>query len=324
MPGLPLFPDAEADRPPLAARLGPRLRELAGRGVYLGTSSWKYPGWIGSIYSAGRYRARGRHSRARFEAGCLAEYAETFPVVGGDFSFYRFPAAADCDRLFGGVPGGLLFALKVPEELTVAVWPGHPRYGDRAGKVNESFLDPGSFRTAFARPLAAHRGRVAVLIFEFGAFTRGAMVAPSAFLERLDPFLAALPGGFRYAVEVRNPEFLGPDYFGVLRRNNVAHVLSAWSRMPELGEQAGMPGSETADFAVARALLRRGRPYEEAVRRFEPYREVREPEPGARGALVAVARRSMERGCPAFLLVNNRLEGFAPGTIESVAGAIDG
>ena len=36
--------------PPLAARLRPILRAWADRGVYFGTSSWKYEGWLGSIY----------------------------------------------------------------------------------------------------------------------------------------------------------------------------------------------------------------------------------------------------------------------------------
>jgi uncharacterized protein YecE (DUF72 family) len=79
--------------PPQASRLAPKLRALADNGVYFGTSSWKYDGWIGSIYSAARYQTRGKFSKTKFEAECLAEYAATFPVVCGDFSFYQFPAA---------------------------------------------------------------------------------------------------------------------------------------------------------------------------------------------------------------------------------------
>jgi hypothetical protein len=51
---LPGFNDAQ-DRPPQAARLGPLLKALAARGVYLGTSSWKYEGWLGSVYAPSRY-----------------------------------------------------------------------------------------------------------------------------------------------------------------------------------------------------------------------------------------------------------------------------
>jgi uncharacterized protein YecE (DUF72 family) len=79
--------------PSQAARLAPKLRTLANQGVYFGTSSWKYEGWLGSIYTADRYNTRGKFSAKKFEAEFLAEYASTFPVVGGDFSFYQFPSA---------------------------------------------------------------------------------------------------------------------------------------------------------------------------------------------------------------------------------------
>src|SRR5262249_40544587 len=107
------------DRPPLAARLAPSLRSLAERGVCFGTSSWKYEGWLGTAYSPERYLTRRKFSRKRFAAECLREYAETFPVVGGDFSFYQFPTADYWTRLFGSTPPTFAFGLKVPEQLTV-------------------------------------------------------------------------------------------------------------------------------------------------------------------------------------------------------------
>ena len=38
--------------------------------------------------------------------------------------------------------------------------------------------------------------------------------------------------------------------------------------MPDLPVQIAIPDSRTADFMVCRALLKRGRPYEEAVKQF--------------------------------------------------------
>jgi hypothetical protein len=67
--------------------LAPKLRGLADRGIYFGTSSWKYDGWLGSIYRQERYLTRAEFSNANFEQNCLAEYAETFPTVCGDFAF---------------------------------------------------------------------------------------------------------------------------------------------------------------------------------------------------------------------------------------------
>ena len=77
------------------------LKTLATQGIYFGTSSWKYEGWLGSIYTPERYMTRGKFARRKFEDECLAEYAEVFPAVGGNFSFYEFPTPEYWHRLFG-------------------------------------------------------------------------------------------------------------------------------------------------------------------------------------------------------------------------------
>jgi uncharacterized protein YecE (DUF72 family) len=200
----------------------------------------------------------------------------------------------------------------------VATWPGHARYGSRAGLPNAGFLDADLFNRLFARPLRPYRDRAAVLIFEFGTFPKQTFSTAAAFLERLAPFLAALPEEFRYAVEIRNREYLGAEYFGVLAAHRTAHVFNAWTRMPELCDQLALPGAFTTDLAVVRALLPQGRTYEQAVRSLEPYETIREPQPAIRAALAQVAERARRVGQPAFLFVNNRLEGHAPSTIEAV------
>ncbi len=313
---------ADGERPPQAARLAPKLMALAERGVSFGTSSWKYEGWLGSIYSPGRYSTRGKFSRKRFEETCLAEYAQTFPTVCGDFAFYQFPTADYWRRLFEGTPPSFTVGLKVPEAITVARWPSHARYGEKAGQDNGSFLDTALFRSQFTRPLDPYAERVAVLIFEFGTFAKATFRTVDDFLYRLDDFLAGLPGGFRYGVEIRNPEYLEEGYFACLSEHGVAHVLNAWTRMPELGSQLDRPGVETADFSVVRALLSKGRSYEQSVDAFEPYDRIREPNEAARAALRRVAERAIERKQRAFVFVNNRLEGHAPSTIEAVADHI--
>jgi uncharacterized protein YecE (DUF72 family) len=321
MTQLPLFDTAD-DRPAQAVWLAPRLHALAGQSLYFGTSSWKYEGWVGTIYSAERYTTRNKFSQPKFEAECLAEYAATFPVVCGDFAFYQFPSPDYWKRLFGQTPSSFLFAFKVPEEITVARWPRHARYGTRAGTANEAFLSTDLFRNLFTRRLEPYAAQVATLIFEFGTFARSIFPTPDDFFARLDPFLADLPGGFRYGVEIRNPEYLGPAYFGLLASHGAAHVFNAWSRMPELAKQRAMPGAFTADFTVVRALLSRGCAYEQAVERFSPYKLVQEPDHAARHALAGIAQDAQRARKPAFLFVNNRLEGHAPTTIESVVKEI--
>lgn len=309
----------EADDPPqLAARLRPILRSLAERGVYIGTSSWKYEGWLGTVYSPERYQARRRLSKKKFESKCLREYAETFPAVGGDFSFYQFPSREFWSHLFGQTPASFVFGLKVPEEVTVPRWPSHARYGARAGTANEHFLNAALLERAFLQHLESHREQVGVLIFEFGTFSKSEFPSVREFLARLVRLLDALPQSWRYAVEVRNPEYLLPEYFSALTQRNVAHVFNAWTRMPTLADQIALPGSFTADFTVVRALLKRGRSYERAVSMFEPYREIQEPDDAGREAIQKIIERTLRTRKRAYIFVNNRLEGNAPSTIEAV------
>ena len=311
----PLFDDPGSfDRRGLASR----LRTLAAQNIYIGGSSWKYEGWLGQVYSRERYLSRGKFSRKLFETECLREYAETFPTVCGDFAFYQFPAEGFWQRLFQQTPANFRFAFKVPEQITCKVFPTHARYGAHAGHENEAFLDARMLQEMFLRPLLPYREKTAVLIFEFGAFGRRSFASPGEFADRLDPFLATLPPEFRYAVEIRNPEFLDRDYFGCLRRHRVAHVYNAWSKMPELRNQIATPDSTTADFQVCRALLRRGRVYENAVETFSPYTEVKDPNPEARESMRVLIGRARENKEFLFLFVNNRLEGNAPTTILSL------
>jgi uncharacterized protein YecE (DUF72 family) len=310
-----LFDDPNAfDRDALALK----LRDLAAQNIFIGGSSWKYEGWVGQIYSRQRYMNRGRFSQKMFEQECLQEYAETFPTVCGDFAFYQFPNDDFWARLFSRVPAGFRFAFKVPEQITCKVFPTHARYGAQAGRENETFLDNRVLQEMFLRPLLPHREKTALLIFEFGAFGRRSFAELGEFLDRLDPFLAALPPEFRYAVEIRNPDYLEKDYFSCLRNHGVAHVYNAWSKMPELRHQMAIPDSMTADFLVSRALLRHGRVYEDAVGMFAPYREIQDPNPDAREALRVLIGRARENKQFLFLFVNNRLEGNAPLTILSL------
>ena len=163
--------------------------------IYIGGSSWKYEGWLGQIYSRERYLSRGRFSRKAFESECLREYAETFPIVCGDFAFYQFPTRRFLAQTVRADPAGFQFAFKVPEQITCKVFPAHARYGPQAGKENEEFLNARLFLEIFLRPLLPYRERTAVLIFEFGTFSQRGFEDLPAFLDRLDPFLAiAAPG----------------------------------------------------------------------------------------------------------------------------------
>src|SRR5262249_15238995 len=88
-------------------KLATALRELANHGILIGTSSWRYEGWLGQLYTPERYYSRGRFSLAKFKEECIQEYAEVFPVVGGDFSFYAPPTPQFWQKLFASAPRAL-------------------------------------------------------------------------------------------------------------------------------------------------------------------------------------------------------------------------
>jgi len=310
----------------LREQFAARLRRLTARGVFLGTSSWKYPGWFETIYDRDRYVWRGRFSNARFERDCLAEYAQVFPTVSVDATYYKFPAAKFLDGLAAQVPDGFQFAFKVTDEITLKRWPRVPRSGDRAGMENSRFLDAALFADGFLAPCEAIRSKVGLLMFEFSRFGADEFERAEDFIEALDNFLGRLPRGWPLGVELRNRRWLRPDYFAVLARHAVTHVFNAWADMPTIGEQLALPGSETnPSLLAARFLLREGRRYEEAVKQFSPYRELQEANTEGRVSAVKLIRRGLKSGgkTKVSLFVNNRYEGHAPGTIAAVLDEVE-
>ena len=297
------------------------LAALARQGAFIGTSSWKYPGWQGMLYDRARYVWRGRYSAARFERLCLAEYAEVFKTVGVDAAYYRFPDRPFLESLVSRVPPDFLFALKVTDVITIKRFPALPRFGRRAGQPNEGFLNAGLFASAFLKRCEPFRANIGLLMFEFSRFGPADFPRGREFVEALDGFLAQLPAGWRYGVEIRNRNFLHPDYFAVLARHGVAHLYNSWQDMPPVAEQLTIPESRTTpDFCGARFLLKPGRVYEEAVRQFSPYDRIQDVNPEGRAAGARLIRDTVAAGKPtqAFMYVNNRFEGNALETISAM------
>src|SRR5258706_6717521 len=124
-------------------------KNLAGEGVFIGTSSWKYSGWRGQLYEEDRYIWRGHWSEARFERQCLAEYAEVFKTVCVDAAYYKFPDRRSIEELASQTPDDFQFAFKVTDRITVKRFANLPRHGIRAGAANEDFLNADLFASEF-------------------------------------------------------------------------------------------------------------------------------------------------------------------------------
>ena len=290
----------------LAERVPPAIR--------FGTSSWNYPGWQGLVYS------ELRPSRVS-SAALLQEYARfpLFRTVGIDSSFYAPPTPETLQRYAGYLPAGFPCVSKVWDRITVHTF-SSIKDPKRGGERNPDFLNAELFVESVYEPyrqyFADHAGP---FVFEFQTLDRSSEVDADSFCAMIDRFFSELPRAGSYAVELRNEEFLTPDYFRVLTRHRVAHVLNSWTRMPPIGAQLDLPGVFTAPFVVARALLRPGRTYDEAVDSFAPYDRIREPIPELRDDLLRLMREALARDLPAYILVNNRAEGSSPLTIAAIA-----
>jgi uncharacterized protein YecE (DUF72 family) len=310
----PVF-DREAMKAALAA--------LAGQGVYLGTSSWKYPGWQGQLYDRERYVWRGKYAETRFERSCLEEYAQVFKTVCVDAAYYKFPDDRFLDQLFPLATRDFLFTLKVTDTITIKHFPNLPRFGLKAGQDNADFLNADLFATAFLKPLERVRENLGLLMFEFSRFYPADFARGRDFVEALDGFLGRLPSGWLYGVEIRNRNFLKPEYFAALARHGVAHVYNSWDAMPPVEEQFALNESRTVPgFFGARFLLRPGRKYDAAVKAFSPYNEIKDPYPEGRSAGAAMIRavKGAAGKTMGFLYVNNRFEGNALQTIAGMIG----
>ena len=156
-----------------------------------------------------RYVTRGKFSQQKFEAECLAEYAATFPVVCGDFAFYQFPSPDYWKRLFRTDPG--VVPVRVQGARRHHRGPvAEPRaLRPTGGSDNEAFLDADLFGTSSPAAWSLMpAGRPPDLRVRDVPASRP---SPSPTISSPGSTRSSKPsGGFRYAIEIRNPEYLGP------------------------------------------------------------------------------------------------------------------
>ena len=302
-----------------------KLGALANHGVFVGTSSWKYEGWLGMLYDRAHYEFRGRFAKSRFERNCLTEYAEVFKTVCVDAAYYTFPSQKNLEAMAEQVPADFRFAFKVTDEITIKRFPNLARFGQRAGKPNEHFLNANAFANGFLKPCEAIRSHVGLLMFEFSRFWQSDYEHGRDFVADLDRFLGQLPKDWPFAIEMRNKNWLTPEYFACLARHGVTYVFNSWDAMLPVSEQMALPGSRTnPKLIAARFLLKPGRNYQEAVDTFKPYDKVLEPYPDARAAgseLIAEGEKSGPDS-ETYIYINNRLEGNALETIDEMLARV--
>lgn len=289
--------------------------------IRFGTSTWTYEGWQGQVY-------RRQYAKTTFARECLGEYCQylyngepLFRTVGNDSTFYRPPTASQLRHYLNQIPEDFEMCFKVWEEITIASFAKHTRYGRKAGQLNPRFLDAKLFKDLVLTPYreAKFEPHMGPLLFEFQQHE----ISTGEFCSRLDRFLGQLPNDFHYAVEIRNANLLGQDYRKVLERHGVAHVYNHWSYMPPLLQQhKRMEERFTAPFTVIRLLTPLNIPYEVAKRRAAPYNKIVGELPQMRKETVNLIKRAVDENRRAYVLVNNRSEGNAPLTVQALVSSL--
>jgi uncharacterized protein YecE (DUF72 family) len=128
----------------------------------------------------------------------------------------------------------------------------------------------------------------------------------------VEPFLAKLPKGYKFAVEIRNKNWLSKPFFDLLRAHKVAYALIDQSWMPRPAEIFEKFDPITADFTYIRLLGDR-KGIEQKTKTWGKVIVDRSKE---LMSWVNVCQRTIRRGVSTYVYVNNHYAGFAPATVE--------
>ncbi len=286
--------------------------------IHLGTSSWTFPGWAGSVFDR-------TVSKPKLVREGLPVYSRhpLFRLVGVDRTYYAPMTREQFEAWVPAVPESFRFLIKASENVTVPRFPDHPRAGDRAGQDNPWFLDPAWARDHVVAPALDGLGdHVAVIVFQFSPLRLADWGGTGKVLQRLQRFLSDLPSGVAYAVEVRNRELLCPEYVEVLRSSSTDHCFNVHPSVPDLSVQRELFESYSGKHRVIRWMLQRGFRYQDALDRYQPFDRLVDEDLESRQQAADLCREAVELDIPAFVAVNNKAEGSAPMSIEKLAAEI--
>ena len=139
---------------------------------------------------------------------------------------------------YARTPKGFLFAAKFPQTIT-----------------HEKVLEDCEAETrGFLSTMELLGEKLGPLLIQFPYFNKKAFPSVKDFILRLKPFLSKLPKGQRFALEVRNKNWLGAELYDVLRQRGVALALIDHPWMPRPTEILAKGDPITADFTYIRWL----------------------------------------------------------------------
>lgn len=257
--------------------------------IRLGTSAFTAAGWEGSFYPPGMK-----------PANFLTYYATRFDTVEVDSTFYRTPAISTVQGWCAKTPPGFVFAAKVPQVIT------HEKMlRDCQVEVSE-----------FLKTMDCLGEKLGPLLFQFAYFNKKAFHGVNDFLARLRPFLKSLPKGYKFAVEIRNKNWLVPQFVETLRERSVALALVDQAWMPRPAQWFEKLDPITAEFTYVRLLGDR-KGIEEQTKVWDKIIVDRRAD---LTEWVEVLKTVHKRKIQILAFANNHYAGYGPGTIEQFRG----
>src|ERR1700676_377965 len=253
--------------------------------IRIGTSAFTAAGWAGSFYPKGMKSTE-----------YLSCYATRFDAVELDNTFYATPALSTVKGWYAKTPPNFLFAAKVPQVIT------HEKVLVGCDDDLRNFLDT----------MDALGEKLGPLLFQFGKFKSSEFKTQADFLVRLKPFLKKLPKDYRFAVEIRNKDWLDLRFVDLLREHGVALALIDQGWMPRPWEMKDALELITADFTYVRWLGDR-KGIEEKTKTWDRIIVDR------RGDLlewVELLKKGHKRRIQILAFANNHYAGFGPSTVN--------
>jgi len=300
----------------LAAQLPAQLR--------MGASTWSYSGWEGLVWD-------GAYSKDMLAKKGLSAY-HRHPLLRSicvDRTFWRPLTTSQYAAFAAQVDEDFRFVVKCPAGVTdaqVRTEEGKPR------EDNPAFLDPRLAVEHFIQPTLEGLGpKLGVLVFQLSPLPWSLLSRPSLVFDKLGLMLAAVRHALAnhpqviVAVELRDPELLGPALVDTLKAHGATFCLGLHGKMPPIEEQlpilrALWPGPLVCRWNLNRVFGPYG--YADAQKKHEPFGEIRSEDPHTRGLLARTIAGITGAGQPAFVTVSNDAEGSAPLSIALLAQAI--
>jgi uncharacterized protein YecE (DUF72 family) len=195
--------------------------------IYLGTSAFTAAGWQGAFYPP-EIKSK----------DYLSYYAQHFDTVEVNSTLYGCPAPRTVENWAAKTPASFIFSIKTPRSIT------HDKILANCDTELEEFLTTMEILGTKLGPI----------LFQFPQFSPGVFADRHAFTDRLILFLKKLPAGRKYAIEIRNPEWLDAEFADLLRQHQIALALPDLPYMPRPEELVQKFDPITADWSYIRWL----------------------------------------------------------------------